>query len=272
MHARAGALLGIALASVLAAACTDLPTDANTPFSVAIRPRTSRVVVLGDTLRDSNGVAAPLRAVAFNLDGDSIRGATATYLAAFDDSVPVVVDPVTGHVVAKSARGFAGRRALLVANVGSLQTAPETVRVTLRPDALVALDALEDTIAVGFRDTTYSELRVRVRHTRGADDLEADTVVAGYEVRYSIVDPPIASPADTSFLYWPALRRGGTLVARADTNGIATASLRIRTGRLLAREPRTAYLDTLIVRARIVGRGGVLDSVDFMRILRVPAR
>ncbi len=271
MRARLAALIGIALATA-AAACADLPTDPTTPFSAAMRARTSRVVALGDTLRDSNGVAAPMRVVAFNLDGDSIPGASARYLAAFADSVPVTVDATTGYVVAKSERGFAGRRAIVVANVGSLQTAPETVRVTLRPDEIVAIDPLEDTIAVSFRDTTYDRFRVRVRHTVSAGDLPTDTVAAGYEVRYSIAEPPIASPTDTSFLYWPTLRRGGTFVAFADTNGAATAALRIRTGPLLAREPRTAYLDTLIVRARIVGRGGVIGSVDFLRIFKVPAR
>lgn len=265
-------VLAAIAAATLAAACTDLPSDPKTPFSAAMRTRTSRVVALGDTLRDSAGVAAPLRAIAFNLDGDSIPGATIRYFAAFGDSVPVTVDPVSGYVVARPERRYAGRRAILVASVGSLQTPAETIRVTLRPDAIVALDSLTDTIPVSFRDTTYSELRVQVRHVADTGDLAADTVVAGYEVRYSIVDPVITSPADTTFLYWPSLRRGGTLVATTDTTGVANASLRIRTGPLLAREPRTAYFDTLVVRARIVGRGGTIDSVDFLRIFRVPAR
>ena len=269
---RLATVLGIAIAMAVAA-CTDLPSDPKTPFSVAMRPRTSRVVVLGDTLRDSSCVAAPLRVVAFNLDGDSIPGAAATYLAAFADSVPVTVDAATGFVVAKSERGFAGRRAILVANVGALQTAPETVRVTQAPDAVVALDALEDTIAISFANITHDQFRVRVRRAVASGEPAADTVVAGYEVRYSIVDPVITSPTDTSFLYWPSVRRGGTLVATTDTNGVANASLRIRTGPLLAREPRSvAYSDTVIVRARIVVCGRLTGSVDFLRVLEVPAR
>lgn len=265
----------IALAAVMAA-CVDLPSDPDTPFSTAMRPRTSRVVVLGDTLRDSSGVAAPLRAIAFNLDGDSIAGATIRYFAASGDSVPVTVDPTTGYVIAKSERGFAGRRAILVANVGSLQTPAETIRVTLRPDALVPLDQVVDTVNVG-RDTTRNDFQVRVRHTGGTGDLPSDTVVAGYEVRYSIIaKPPIASASDTIRFHWPSVRRAGTLVATTDTNGVASASLRIHTSPLLARQPRP-YFDTVTVRVRVIGcRAGVtqctrvIDSVDFVRVLSVP--
>ena len=265
----------IALAAVMAA-CVDLPSDPDTPFSTAMRARTSRVVALGDTLRDSSGVAAPLRAIAFNLDGDSIAGVTVRYFAAAGDSVPVTVDPTTGYVIAKSERGFAGRRAILVANVGSLQTPAETIRVTLRPDVLVPLDKIVDTIKVGG-DTTRNDFQVRVRHNRGTGDLASDTVVAGYEVRYSIIaKPPIASASDTSRFHWPSVRRSGTFVATTDTNGVANASLRIHTTPLLTRNPRP-YFDTVTVRARVIGcRGGVIpcsrviDSVDFVRVLSVP--
>lgn len=266
-------LLGVIMAATLAAACVDLPSDPKTPFSVALRPRTSRVVVLGDTLRDSNGVAAPLRAVAFNLDGDSIPGAVPRYFAAFGDSVPVTVDPTSGYVVAKNERAFAGRRAILVASVGSLQAPAETIRVTLRPDSVVAVDPLVDTIKVGL-DTTRSDFRVRVKHDAANGEPAADSVVAGYEVRYSIIArPPLAAATDTTRFHWPSLRRAGTLVATTDTNGVANASLRIHTSPLLAREPKTlAYLDTVIVRARVTGRGGTIGSVDFVRVLSVPAR
>jgi len=52
---------------VIATACSDVPSDPDTPFSIEFNHAPSPSVVLGDTLFDSSGIATPLRARVFRL-------------------------------------------------------------------------------------------------------------------------------------------------------------------------------------------------------------
>ena len=68
-------VLTVALGVAVGAACTDLNTGPDSPFALEILELPSPAIVRGDSLRDIDGTAVPLRAVVFNLDGDTIQGA-----------------------------------------------------------------------------------------------------------------------------------------------------------------------------------------------------
>ena len=61
-----GRLTPLVAAALIVApwSCTKLPSDPNTPFSIAFRRAPSPSVVLGDVMRDSTGQPAKLQAFA----------------------------------------------------------------------------------------------------------------------------------------------------------------------------------------------------------------
>jgi len=109
-------IVAMAMAGVDAAtACTKIPTDANSVLSLALDSLPAPAVVLGDTLRDSTGRAAPLHATVYNFQGSVISNAPLTF-EALDRGV--TVDKVTGFAIGDSLRQTPAR---ILISVGSLQ-------------------------------------------------------------------------------------------------------------------------------------------------------
>lgn len=227
MRGRALALLA---AAVAAAGCTDLPSDPNTPFSVEFRRAPSPSVVLGDVLRDSLGNAAPLSAVVFNAKGDTIRGAAVRYrlVPISKDSIqPVTVDSVTGEVVADTAHTLVDRRFRVYAEAGGIQTLPETLFVTRRPDKLVAVEGVA-TLRLSFIPAdSLQSASVSVRLLHATEGIPGDTVVPHYEVRFRITDPASAA-TDTSYVMLTSDGRRRSEVDTTDAAGLASRQLRVR--------------------------------------------
>ncbi len=170
--------------ALFAAACTEIDTGPNVPASIEFPALPFPAVVAGDTLRDTSGVAAPLRARVFNPDNEEIVDAPVRYAAL--DAV-VTVDSVTGVVVAGSRADTATR---LVAYVGSLQAPPLRLSVVPRPDS-VGPSGTIDTLRYSVSDTTRNlsgELAVRVVHHADTGDVP---------VRDWIVFFTLEDPADT---------------------------------------------------------------------------
>ncbi|NUS95816.1 MAG: hypothetical protein HOQ11_00245, partial [Gemmatimonadaceae bacterium] len=189
MKRRAGVL---ALALLAGVSCTDLPSDPNTPFSVEFRPAASPSVVLGDEMRDSLGNVAPLQAIAFNVKGDTIRGAPVRYYLARNaaDTLPppVTVDSITGLVTASSAPTDATRSFRVYAQVGGLQSVAETLYVTRRPDLMKKVDSVV-TLRLRFlpSDSLTTTPAVSVRLLHATDGIAGDTVLPHDRVRFRIV-------------------------------------------------------------------------------------
>ena len=248
-----------------AAACTDLPSDPKAPFAIEFRSPGAPGIVLGDTLRDSLGHVAQLRAVAFNSSGDTIPGADITYhvvpvkdsTATFKfDSTPARIDASGRLVIARSERVFFGRLVRVYAQVGGLQTYPPTVyTVTRRPDSLIA--GRDTTFTLRFPDTLPQiPLTVRLKHRPDAGELAADTTVPAWLVRYYFVGPDSAT-RDTTYVMFTGGRRGVGLDT-TDANGVASRSVRIRYTAFPFTKPPTGdtIYDTVQVRARAYAPGG----------------
>src|SRR5262245_53708067 len=129
-HART---LLLALVATIAIACLDVGAPEGIgSFSNVIRPSPS--VVVGDTMRDSTGKAAPLRVVAFRPNGDTLDTVAVSFLSIDTTKPPSVSVSGNGIVVGDSVRPTL-TGSLVVANVGvRFQTSPDTLRVTVPPD------------------------------------------------------------------------------------------------------------------------------------------
>ena len=261
-------LTTLAVALIAGAACTDLPSDPNAAFSVEFRPAGSPSVVLGDELRDSLGIPAPLQAIAFNVKGDTIRGAPVRYRLVRNKAdtllpPPATIDSVTGRVVASSTPSDATRSFRVYAEIGGLQSVPETLYVTRRPDRLVAVDSVV-THFLSFLPTADSlpvTPAVSVRLLHNTDGLAGDTVVPRYEVRFRIVSP-VSAATDTAYVMLTAGDKRRSTVDTTDANGLASRQLRVRRSRFnldAAVAPGDSLIrDTIRVEASAYYKGGAV--------------
>jgi hypothetical protein len=242
-----------AIAAALAAAawwvvsCRDVPAPEGGIFAISALLLPSPGLVAGDTLRDSTGLASPLRVVAFDVAGDTVQNAVTTF---------VVLDTGAHLSGALLVGDSVGRTVRVVGSVAALQTQPAPVKITLSPDTLVAADSLvhHKTYVLAGGDTVVNsaDLTTIVLHT-GAPQTGVEAVI----VRYSIDKAP---PGDAT--------KGPTLVlmnatipsSRDTTDGAGKTA---RTARLRLAPLSTFVSDTALVSATASYRGRTIGVVQF---------
>ena len=253
--------VAIGVAMVVAAACSDIPTDPKIPFAIEFNRAPSPSVVLGQDMFDSLGIVRPLRAIVFNSKGDSIPGAAVTYHAVAGDSVPFTVNPTTGQVTGKAAPAFAGKIGRVYAQAGGLQSQTIPVTATRSADALIAIAPLDTDLVLRFTTTDPLPLSrsfsVRLRHTPVAGEAAGDTLVPAYLVRFRIVQPAAAA-TDTSYLMLTNGDRKRSELDTTDANGVASRIVRVRRVNFPFSKPAPGdtIVDTITIRASAVRQNG----------------
>lgn len=238
-----------AVAIVVVAACTDIPTSDSAVLSISADSLPAPAVVLSDTLRDSTGRATALHAQVYNFKGNVITNASLHFLA-LDRGV--TVDSVTGFVTGDSLRNTPARIAVSAGNLQVIQT----LLVTLRPDTAFAVNA-RDSLLYSLLDSTTNispALSVRVLHSLTS----ADSAVNSYLVSFAIV-----SPGDTLLA---KLVDDAALASRVDTtdaSGTAARKIRLTPIRL------TALRDSIIVNATVKFRGAEVRGSPMRLVLIV---
>ena len=170
-------VLALAGATALAVACGDVPTLENgiayyTPVQLPLP-----AVALGDTLRDSLGVARPLRIRAFTRDSQEVTGLSVFFLPTTLPSL-VKIDSATAYVVANDT---ATGTVQIVGRIGDrLQTSVASLLVVPEPTTIARADnAAGDT---ALSQPVLRELPVTVTGTYKG----ASATVNGIIVRYRI--------------------------------------------------------------------------------------
>ena len=247
------AIRSILAASALAAGCTDIDTGPNVATSIEFTALPFPAVVAGDTLRDTSGIAAPLRAIVFNSDNEEIVDAPLRYAAL---ETVVTVDSVTGIVIAGAGTDTTAR---LVAYVGSLQAAPLRLSVVPRPDSVEPSGTI-DTLRYSVIDTTQNlsgDLAVRVVH-RGLTDDEP--------VRDWVVTFALADAADSVRARVVADNRRPSAADTTSNLGIAGRKVRLLPAGL------TSPRDSIVVLARVRYRGMHVAGSPLRLVLPVVPR
>ena len=247
--------LAVAAAMVVAVwtlpSCRDVPAPEGGVSAIAPLQFPSPGLVAGDTMRDSTGAAVPLTVIAFDAAGDTIANVQESF---------VVLDTgahLAGNLLIGDKEGRAVR---VVGSAGALQTQPATVKVTLSPDTLIAVDSAiyHRTYSVGppsFDTTATSpDMGVLVQHT-GASPVPVEAVIVRYVIESA--PPPTSGNAATVILM-----SGSTPSSRdtTDANGRASRSARLR---VLAIKPG---IDTAIVTASASYRGQSIGTVRFILV------
>lgn len=276
------------VAAVVAAACSDVPSDPKVPFAIEFNRMPSPSVVLGDTMFDSLGNAAPLRAHVFNSKGEEIVGATVTYHViaydsvsptnpAFRDSVPLTVDAASGFVVGKTDPRYATKTARVYAQAGGLQSQTITVTATRSADALVGVAPVQDSLQLRFTSLdslpVSTAFTVRLRHTSGSPATAGDSIVPAYLVHFTIVQPAGAA-TDTSYVMLTNGDRKRSEIDTTDGSGTASRQIRIRRVNFpfsKAADSAGVVRDTIRVQASAYRAGHQLvpgSGVEFRFIIR----
>jgi hypothetical protein len=244
--------IGFALCCLAALACGDVSGSSTSVLSIQFDSLAAPSVVVGDTLRDTTGAVIRPTVHAFNFKGDEILQPPVWFQS--PDS-GIVVDSVTGIVVADSLRSTPAR---IVATVGTLQ-AVQKVDVTLRPDTLSAVNGL-DSLSYSLLDSTLNvspQLSVKLSHGVAPND----SAVKSYIVSFSIVsqsDPQLGQ----------LVNDGGkpSVVDTTDANGMAGRAIRLHPLFL------GSATDSIIVNATAKYRGAQVSGSPVRLVLKVKPR
>ena len=165
-----------------AIACAEIGADPKLVASIAIDSLASPSIVANDSLRDTLGIARPIHATVFNIQGTPLASVPLRFRT--PDS-GVTVDSVLGYVVADTVRA-AGIR--IFVSAGALQTAPDTIFIVPAPDTTVALNAA-DSLLYSLTDTAAMlspPLQLQLLHRTSATQA---VPVRSYLVSYNITYP-----------------------------------------------------------------------------------
>lgn len=200
-------------------------------------------VVTGDTMRDTLGLAAPLRAIVYDGSGSVITGADVQYVSL---DTGVVID-ANGFLRATRRDGTVR----VLASVNGLQSQQRLIAVTRAPDSVKAgTTALSLTYRIPDAAANVSPaMSLTVKSNDTAGGVSAN--VTGWLVRWRIVHngDTLAATDTTVAALWSASGSRHTLRDTTKTDGAASRRLRIYSN-LLPLRP-----DSFIVVAEVKHRG-----------------
>lgn len=246
-RAARGLLVMVACA---ATACREVPAPEGGVHSISPLILPAPGLVAGDTLRDSLGVAAPLDVIAYDIDNHPL------------DPQPehsfVVLDTGAHLEGGRFLVGDdAGTTARVVAEVGSLQTQPVSVKVTLAPDTIVPADSIAHLVFYMSNRDTAAQTTLNVNVRNRPEDAGVEAVI----VHFSIDQAPVSRNETPSVV----LLNGNAVSTRdtTESNGRASRVARLRLAALDAFD-----VDTVIVSATTAYRGASLGTVQFILVFQ----
>ncbi|HLV25599.1 MAG TPA: hypothetical protein VKZ41_04775 [Gemmatimonadales bacterium] len=175
----AGAL-AFAPALLLLTACSSAPTDTEAPFSLSAGVLPFPAVVTGDSLRNADGTAVQLQAIAYNGKGDPIPGAPIEY---FSTDTAVTVE--NGFL---SARGAPGRTVATFARIGNLtlEISPSApLRVVRAPATITTSGDVPDSVSYAAPSVRSEPISVVLRSEPDEGATEG-AAVPGWIVEYEV--------------------------------------------------------------------------------------
>jgi hypothetical protein len=226
------------VAGLVAVACIDMSAPKGRPASISSLLLPSPSVVVGDTMRDSAGKAAPLRVIAYDANDVPTPGDAQFFVV---DSAPV------GHVANGIVVGDKQGSIHIIGQVAGVQTTPVTVPITVAPTAF-ALTGKIDTLRVpsaGINDTTsrsvgFATIAVTLRGV-------GDTASLGFVVKYELTKAPATIASSIPGIFFSD---DGTKVSAVDTTdgGGASRKLYVRSWLLVDQALRAgSKVDSAVV-------------------------
>lgn len=259
---RRSALLTAVGVATVAAGCAVISTDPDVAVSIEAAPLAFPAIALGDSLRDTLGVAQPVRAIVRNSSGESIADSSIRYLYRQQDiDSALVVDSVTGHVVARALPSSS--LVQIAARFGNTLQVLIPVRVTQAPDTVFQVGAAEVRVFIPLPgevavDENSAEVVVRVQSRDSTDALQN---TSDWLVEFTVVDPPNPTNDTTASVFLIEVASARPSRLDTTTNGDASRRVRVR--------PREIEVpDTVAVQALVRRRGELIAGAPVT--IRVP--
>ena len=273
--------LATAAAAIFAAACFGVEAPPGGIASISQVQPPSPSVVRGDTMRDSAGAAAPLRAFAFAQSGDTIRGLVPRFTA-LGTALHIANESfVVGDSVRDSVR--------VVADLGStsspIQTPPLGIPVTVPPVRISTPAADTTRIEWTFDPTSVDSLQ----WSGTTDSLTltllgpGDSAVVGFIADYAMTPLAARGAAPAAFIA-PVKTRAPRPTDTTDASGVVARSVALNLKQVPADwlskalaayfSPSDVFMDSVYVTVRVRTRGYVLagsDTRTFVVVLRTRA-
>lgn len=268
MSSRVFKIAGV-VAAIVIAACVDLSAPSGAPASISQLQLGAFFVVQGDTLRDTTGKALAPAVIAYDGAGTAVTSFTPRFF--ITDSVQQLHFNADGTLSASGAADTAGATAHLVGQIGTLQTAAQTIYVTVRPDTLersntsAALDSIRTSVGTDSAGSIATVTLSTVVHGVGA------RAVPGVFVRYTLVTPLASSKASALAAYlrddankvFPA---GQSTPDTGDASGVTSRTLVVNSRFISDEGILSGTIDTLVVNATATYKGVPLANSP-LRIL-----
>jgi hypothetical protein len=178
--------------AIVSVACIDMSAPKG-PAAISDLKLPSPSVILGDTMRDSIGHAAPLRVVSYNADGLPIEAA-GTELFVIDSNPKAHIGPL-GFLIGDSSNVPGTVRVL--GQVNQLQTPVVSIPVTFRPKT-IKLGTTPDTFVVPLTGDTSKRVGTQLPVTVFGDTGSATALPPsqGIIVQFALLSaPPSIDPA-----------------------------------------------------------------------------
>jgi hypothetical protein len=233
--------------TLLILACVDIPTGSSSVLSFQFDPLPSPSVVLGDSLRDTLGVAQPIAYKAFNYSGDEVPDVTVRFSAV---GRGIRVDSIKGFVIGDSVQSAAKIAARLKEFTNTL-----SIAVTLRPDTAIASNS-RDSLSYTLTDTLNVSPGVGIRLIHGK--VAGDSAVASYLVSFRIV-----SQSNASLARLVGDNNLPSSIDTTDASGVAARKIRIDVTKL------TNPVDSVIVEAVAKYRGAPVRGTPARLVVRL---
>jgi len=256
-RARALLMSAVIVATGIGTACAEVGLGPNEAAAIELDPFPSPAVVVGDTLRNLDGIVTPIRARVFNVRGDVISDATPRYLYAdFNIDSALAIDSATGRVVAKKL--VSGDKRIAARIGGSLQVL-RSIRIVTRPDSVdgasltnILGTTLPDTGRQGKESNSTRALTVTVRHLEAG----AVTPARSWPVRFQLLSP--ANPTNDTMAAAYLVDDQGRASSLDTTDDAGGAGRRVRVRAL--QFPVGAAVESVVVRATVTYKGQPLKG------------
>ena len=229
--------------------CRDIPAPEGGVFAISRVLLPSPGLVVGDTMRDSTGLATPLRMLAYDIDGKPITPDPTVVFTTLDTLSQINGAWLIGKTVGTSR---------VVGTTAGLQSKADTLYVTLAPDTLVSADSsvhhVKYSLINGDTSIAIAELAARALH-------RPTTAVQAVVVQYKVDRAPNAkNGAGPTVLF--SNKSSSAARDTTDAGGRSGVAARIR---ILALA-NTTQGDTAIFSATASYRGRTLGKVQFFVI------
>jgi hypothetical protein len=249
----------VVIGVTLGLACVDMSAPKG-PAAISSLKLPSPSVVIGDVMRDSTGVPAPLTILSFDATGTPTVAPSAEFF--------IIDSTKSAHLNAGNLlTGDKIGATVIVGQIGNLQTSPVTVQVTFAPFKMAHTGTDSTLLVPTSSDTTVNAFAAMNLRVSSADD----SASAGIVVKYVLLRAP-ATAADAKHPAVFIADNSGHPASADTTTATGSSTRRLVVVSAYLSDPTLRVgtkTDTAIVEARASYKGVLLNGAPVRFVIPI---